>query len=370
MRALIVGGGPAGTTAAIALGRVGIESLVVEQEDRARPVGVGLALQNSPLRALHQLRLLEAVVEHGYAHEAVNLCAPDGTVVHRIVTEPLVPGTPSLVALPRPTLAEILDEAVERTPGAEIRYRTSFSALRDLGSQVEADLTDGTTERFDLVVGADGLHSAVRKQFFPDAPEPRVARQVIWRASAPRPPEADRYFLHDMGPGGRAGVVPISDDEVYVWMLHRDDGSPRPPAEDRPALLRERLSPFGGVVPAVAERLRPDVDYRSLQALLVPAPWYRGRVVLTGDAAHTTTPHIAYGAGIAIEDSVVLAEELSRTDSVEAALEAFMRRRYDRCQLVVETSLQLSEWEVDPPADRSQHQRLIGRALGALSQPL
>jgi 2-polyprenyl-6-methoxyphenol hydroxylase-like FAD-dependent oxidoreductase len=130
------------------------------------------------------------------------------------------------------------------------------------------------------------------------------------------------------------------------------------------------VSPLGGVVPAVAERLRPDVDYRSLQALLVPAPWYRGRVVLTGDAAHTTTPHIAYGAGIAIEDSVVLAEELSRTDSVEAALEAFMRRRYDRCQLVVETSLQLSEWEVDPPADRSQHQRLIGRALGALSQPL
>jgi 2-polyprenyl-6-methoxyphenol hydroxylase-like FAD-dependent oxidoreductase len=369
-RALIVGGGPAGTTAAIALGRVGIESLVVEQGDRARPVGVGLALQNSPLRALHQLGLLEPVVERGWAHEAINLCAPDGTVVHRIVTEPLIPGTPSVVALPRSVLAEILEDAVEATPGAEIRYRTTFTGLRDLGDGIEADLTDGTTERFDLVIGADGLHSAVREQFFPDAPPPRTARQVIWRASAPRPPEADRYFLHDLGPGGRAGVVPIAADEVYVWMLHADDGSPRPPAEQRLERLRERLAPFGGVVPAVSAVLRPEVDYRSLQALLVPAPWHRGRIVLIGDAAHTTTPHIAYGAGIAIEDSVVLAEELSRTHSVEAAFEAFVQRRFDRCALVVETSLQLSDWEVDPPEDRSQHQQLVGRALGALSQPI
>ena len=371
MRALIVGGGPAGATAAIALGRLGIESLVVEVEGRARPVGIGFAMQNSPLRALHHLGLLETVVEHGFPHEAVNLCAPDGTIVHRIVTEPLVPNTPSLVAIPRVTMAEILDDAVTRTPGAEIRYEATFTALREVGDQVEADLTDGTTERFDLVIGADGVHSAVRRQFFPDAPEPRLARQVIWRASAPRPPEADRYLLHDLGPGGRAAVVPISDDEVYLWRLHTDDGSPRPPAEQRLELFRETLAPFGGVIPIVAERIRPEsIDYRSLQALLVPAPWYRGRVVLVGDAAHATTPHIAYGAGMAIEDSVVLAEELSRTDSVDAALEAFMARRFDRCQLVVETSLQLSEWEVDPPEDRSQHQQMVGRALEALSQPL
>ena len=92
--------------------------------------------------------------------------------------------------------------------------------------------------------------------------------------------------------------------------------------------------------------------------------------MLIGDAAHATTPHIAYGAGMAIEDSVVLAEELSRTNSVETAFAAFMARRFDRCKLVVETSLQLSEWEVDPPEDRSRHQQLVGRALAALAQPL
>jgi len=369
-RVLVIGGGPAGMTAAIALGQAGMESLVVEREDRARPVGVGLALQNSPLRALHQLGLLEAVVDRSFHHEAVNICAPDGTVVHRVVTEPLVPGTPSFVALPRATLADILEEALAATPGADIRYGTTFTALRDERDQVEADLSDGTTERFDLVVGADGVHSAVREQCFPDAPEPHRARQVIWRGSAPRPAEADRYLLHDLGPGGRAAIVPMSDDEVYVWALHRDDGSSRPPAGERLGRLRERLAPFGGVMPAVAAALRPEVDHRSLQALLVPAPWYRGRVLLIGDAAHATTPHIAYGAGMAIEDSVVLAEELRRGDTVEAALETFMLRRFDRCRLVVETSWQLSEWEVDPPEDQGLHHQLVGRALGALAQPL
>ena len=102
----------------------------------------------------------------------------------------------------------------------------------------------------------------------------------------------------------------------------------------------------------------------------MPAPWYRGRILLIGDAAHATTPHIAYGAGMAIEDSVVLADELRRNGTVEAALEAFMRRRFDRCRLVVETSWQLSEWEVDPPEDPGLHHQLVGRALGALAQPL
>ena len=129
-------------------------------------------------------------------------------------------------------------------------------------------------------------------------------------------------------------------------------------------------APFGGLIPLVAERLRSDGDHRSLAALLVPEPWHRGRVVLIGDAAHTTTPHIAYGVGMAIEDSVVLAEELTRAGSVEAALAAFTARRFERCRLVVETSLQLSRWEVDPPDDPGLHHRLTGRALAALSQPL
>ena len=161
---------------------------------------------------------------------------------------------------------------------------------------------------------------------------------------------------------------PTTRSTSGCWSATTAPRGRRPSSDSQ--LFRERLAGFGGVVPVVAGLLRPDVDHRSLNALLVPAPWYRGRVVLIGDAAHATTPHIAYGAGMAIEDSVVLAEELSRSNSLTTAFDAFMARRFDRCKLVVETSLQLSEWEVDPPEDRSQHQQLVGRALAALAQPL
>ena len=370
MRVLIVGGGPAGMTAGIALGRRGIATTILEIEDAPRPEGIGLSLQNSPIRALHEVGLADACKERGYVHEHVNFCAPNGDVVFQITPQPLVPGKPAMVALSRAALAEILAEAVDGVPQAEVRYGKTVEELAVGGEQVEARLSDGMTERFDLVVGADGLHSKVRSLVMPDAPPPRRARQVIWRASAPRPPEIDRYLIYDLGPRGRVGLVPISEGELYLWMLQPDDGTPRPPADRILDVLRERLAPFGGLVPAAAAALRGDVDYRHLTALLVPQPWYRGRVLLIGDAAHTTTPQIAYGVGVAIEDSVVLAEQLAEASGVEEALAAFMARRWGRCKLVVETSLQLSEWEVEPPPDPALPQQLMGRALGALSQPL
>ncbi|MBV9279391.1 MAG: FAD-dependent monooxygenase [Chloroflexi bacterium] len=369
-RVLIVGGGPAGMTAGIALGCLGIESVILDLEDASRPVGIGVALQNSPLRALHELGLADACVERGYVHESVNVCSPDGEVVFQIETPPLVPGEPSLMALSRMALAEILDDALGRVPQAEVRFGTTVEALRDRGEQVEATLSDGTVERFDLVVGADGLHSKVRELVMPDAPAPQRARQVIWRASVSRPPQVDRYYIYDLGPVGRVGLVPISDAELYLWKLEPDAGLPRPAPDRIVDVLRERLASFRGLVPLAAEHIRPNVDYRHLSALLVPPPWYRGRVLLIGDAAHTTTPHIAYGVGMAIEDSVVLAEVLTHASSIEEALDGFMARRWDRCKLVVETSLQLSEWEVEPPSDPAQPQRLTGRALAALSAPL
>ena len=367
MRALIVGGGPAGMTAAIALGRRGIESVVVELQKELRPVGVGLALQNSPLRALNELGLVDAVVGRGYVIDAVNFCAPDGEVLHRIAPPSLVEGKPGTVALARAALGEVLEDALRAVPEAELRLGTTVAAVDPSG---EATLSDGTTQHFDLVVGADGLYSTVRRLVMPETPEPQRARQLIWRASAPRPAEIDRYEIYDVVRVGRVGLVPIGGDELYLWMLQPDDGTERPPPDRVRDELRARLESFGGLVPVAADALRPDVDFRRMHALLAPPPWHSGRVVLIGDAAHTTTPHIAYGVGLAIEDSVVLAALLDSELSVEEALAAFTKRRYERCKLVVETSLQLSEWEVDPPDDRSLPHQLMGRALGALAQPI
>src|SRR5205807_3289359 len=122
------------------------------------------------------------------------------------------------------------------------------------------------------------------------------------------------------------------------------------PAEKMRSLLRDQLDDFGGDVMAyVRERVgdSPSIDYRPMNSFLLPSPWHRGRVAAIGDAAHTTTPHLATGAGIAIEDAVVLAELLAADLSLAELLERFMARRFDRCRLVVETAVKLGEMEKD-----------------------
>jgi 2-polyprenyl-6-methoxyphenol hydroxylase-like FAD-dependent oxidoreductase len=94
-----------------------------------------------------------------------------------------------------------------------------------------------------------------------------------------------------------------------------------------------------------------EVIYRPFETLLLPSPWYRGRVLLIGDAAHAMTAHVAQGAAMAIEDAIVLAEEVASGDPLPQALDRFMQRRYERCKALVEISSQLSQWERDQTPD-------------------
>jgi 2-polyprenyl-6-methoxyphenol hydroxylase-like FAD-dependent oxidoreductase len=122
-------------------------------------------------------------------------------------------------------------------------------------------------------------------------------------------------------------------------------------AEDRlHELMRKRLHGHSGFAAEIRDRIRrpEDVVYKPLETILVPSPWYRGRVLLIGDAAHTTTPHHAQGAAMAVEDAVVLSELLAQSDDVPVVLDRFMERRWERCKLVVEASLQVGEWELNP----------------------
>ena len=123
------------------------------------------------------------------------------------------------------------------------------------------------------------------------------------------------------------------------------------PPEDRlHELMRARLHGHAGLAGEIRERIRdPDhVVYKPMETILVPRPWYRGRVLLIGDAAHTTTPHHAQGAAMAVEDAVVLSELLQIGGDLEDVLEQFMERRWPRCKLVVEASVQVGEWEQNP----------------------
>ena len=111
------------------------------------------------------------------------------------------------------------------------------------------------------------------------------------------------------------------------------------------------------------------IVFRPLEGLLVPRPWHQGRVVLIGDTVHATTPHLASGACIGIEDALVLAEELAANAQVEASLTAFQARRWERCRMVVENSARLGEIEI-AGGDKDEHARIMRESLMALAQPI
>jgi 2-polyprenyl-6-methoxyphenol hydroxylase-like FAD-dependent oxidoreductase len=118
-----------------------------------------------------------------------------------------------------------------------------------------------------------------------------------------------------------------------------------------------------------------EVNYRPLEVMTVPAPWYKNRVIMIGDAAHATVPQLGSGAALAIEDAVVLAEELGKDQSVEQAFEKHMARRYNRCKAIVDASETLVEWEKlefsgQKLPEGANLGALIGKSMMILQQPI
>lgn len=370
-RILIIGGGFSGMSAAIQLCRQGHTVDLVEIDPGWRSYGAGISLGGATLRAFRTLGILDAFLEQGSATDGLYLCAPHGPKVAELPTPRLAGAdVPGGGAIMRPVLARILAEAT-RASGANVFLGCSFTTIEQDAEGVAVGFTDGQRRRYDLVIGADGLYSKVRQAVFPHAPQPQYSGQAVWRAVLPRPPEIETATMW-MGPRIKPGVNPVSKSEMYLFVTE-----PRPSNEHvDPATfathLRGLLADFPApALQAIREQIGPDsqIVYRPLEGLLMPRPWFSGRVVLIGDTVHATTPHLASGACIGIEDALVLAEELVRAGGVSEALAAFEARRWERCRMVVQNSARLGEIEVGG-GDKEEHARIMRESLMALAQPI
>jgi 2-polyprenyl-6-methoxyphenol hydroxylase-like FAD-dependent oxidoreductase len=199
---------------------------------------------------------------------------------------------------------------------------------------------------------------------------PEFTGQGCWRALTPRPAEVEGARVFVGGPV-KAGVTPVSRDEMYLFLLQHVPDNPRMPEERWPELLAAEMREFGGLLGAIRDGLGPAsrIVYRPLEKLLMPPPWHRGRVLLIGDAAHATTPHLASGAGLAVEDALVLADLLASDRALDEALMRFTARRYERCRMVVENSVRLGELEMRH-APASEHADLQRASMRALNEPI
>jgi len=370
-RVLVVGGGIAGMSLGIGLRRAGIRTDIVEIDAEWNVLGLGIALLGPTLRALRTIGLLERCIEQGFGYSSFAVGNPAGKIVQTVDLARLNgPDYPAAVGIMRPAFHAALADAC-RDEGVVIRLGTSVASLKQGRDSVEVAFSDGTTDRFDLVVGADGAYSKVRELAFGPDVRPRYTGQTVWRATVERPPEVTTLHVY-YGGKGQPGFNPVSPDEMYVFLVQNSPDNERIPAERLPGALREQLAGFGGLLAEARDRItRPEkIVHRPIEALLVPPPWYRGRVLLIGDAAHVPTPHLASGAGIAIEDAIVLVELLRTDQPVPEILEGFMARRFERCRMVVENSVQFGEWEKHPNTPGADPAGLLGRSMAALAQPI
>ncbi|MFD8590657.1 FAD-dependent oxidoreductase [Streptomyces sp. NPDC059637] len=366
---LVVGGGTAGNSLAVLLSRAGVEVDLVEVDPGWNVSGSGITLQGNALRVLREVGVWERVEADGFGFDDLGITTPDGTVVH--VQRDLRAGgddLPATVGMQRPRLQEILADAV-RACGAGVRLGCTVTSLVQDGAGVDVAFTDGTTGRYDLVVAADGVNSAVREAIgITDRPEP--TGMGVWRVPAPRPASVVRTDLAHGGPCFLAGYCPTGEDTLYAYLVE--------PARERDALdpasyadeMRRLAEGYGGAWKEIAGHITDParVNYTWTQRLLVEGPWHRGRVVLAGDAAHACPPTIAQGAAMSLEDILVLAELLTTRDTLDdALLTEYRDRRLPRVRMVVDNSVQLGTWMLEGNRD-ADAPGLIGRTMAALAR--
>jgi 2-polyprenyl-6-methoxyphenol hydroxylase-like FAD-dependent oxidoreductase len=337
---LIIGGGIGGLTSAIALRRDGHDVTVIEKDPNWAVYGVGIIQQGNVIRAVKELGIIDLYLDAGFGFDFVEVFSPSGQKLARIPAPRLVEDYPANVGIGRRALHTVLGECAKKS-GADVRLGITADELEDDGERVTVRFSDGSSQLFNIVIGADGLYSRTREQLFPAAPKPQFTGQSVWRYNFKRPVELDSLQAYE----GRIGVglVPLSTDLMYMFVTTPEPDNPRYEVEGLAAAMRSKLEGMPAAITNLAEQITDDaaVVYKPLETQFISGAWHNGRTVLLGDAVHATTPHLGQGAGMAIEDSIVLAEEIARAESPEAAFTAYRARRFERCKFIVETSLSL-----------------------------
>jgi 2-polyprenyl-6-methoxyphenol hydroxylase-like FAD-dependent oxidoreductase len=348
--ALVIGGGIGGLSAAIALRKAGIEVDLMEINRDWTVYHVGIVVQGNAIRAMVELGIAEQCLAAGYSYDGLEFRNIHGHLIADIHGMRLAgPQYPSDLGLTRPALHAVLSNAATAA-GVNVRLGTTFTELQDSKEGVRVRFSDGSQGDYDVVVGADGVNSKVREHLFGPEIKPRFTGQGVWRYNVPRPPELTRAQMCIGLPAGKCGFIPLTEQEGYVLLVQAESLQMHIPDDQLAPQFRARLAACTGFMAQLREQIVDSrlVVYRPLKAIFMPAPWYRGRTLLIGDAVHATTPHLGQGAAQAMEDAVVLGELLARDAPVEQLFAEFMRRRFERCKFVFDASLQIGEWEQHP----------------------
>lgn len=385
MKVLVIGGGIAGMATAIGLRRKSEGAIGVDlAELSGQPVGAAITMMNRALDTLTELGVYEELAAVGTLFRADEMRYYDaaGHVLPGsfgggppasgadVAAGPSTARPSMGLALYRPELAQVLSGAAAGQGVNLLPVGLTITGLVNSLSGVEVVFTDGSRGHYDLVVGADGIRSAARRQVFGDRYQPRFLGDMSLRWMVDREGLDIAQGFH-VSESGVFVVAHLKNGLTYISSGFTADAIEIHDREQAAARLRAVAETFTNpAMKVLRDRIRPDSDVvcRASQSLWIEEPWYRERVVVIGDGAHATTPHLASGGGMALEDGVVLAAELVGAATVNEGLDRFYQRRRDRVADVVRTTLRLDQLRMIED-DGQEAAQLRARAFARLAQP-
>jgi 2-polyprenyl-6-methoxyphenol hydroxylase-like FAD-dependent oxidoreductase len=372
---LIVGGGLGGQSVAIALRKINIEAEIVEINTTFNVYGVGIIQQANALRALDAIGVGQEAIRRGSPYGQVKMCLPNGHQIG-LAGPPPSEKYPSHNGISRKLLHDILFEEAQNL-GVKYRMGLSVATLDQELDGVKVTFTDGSEGFYDIVIASDGINSKVRNMVFGET-KPSYVGLSVWRYPFKRHEDLDTGYMY-FGKKSKVGFIPMTTDTMYMFVVTAEgEENPIIPENELVPRLKSYLKEYPvKIAQEVMEQITDSnlVNYRPLESLRMSAPWFKGRVVVLGDAAHATIPQLGSGAALAIEDAVVLAEEIQKGGEISDIFGAYMKRRFDRCMMVVNASETLGEWELLEYQGKSLPEganigALMGKTIGALAAPI
>jgi len=368
MRVLVVGAGIGGLGAAAALGHRGHDVDVVEIKPDFAVYGVGINQPANSLRALQSLGVLAECLDAGYRFDRTSFFDQHGAHVVTITSALGGSDVPANNALSRLDLHQALVGAADRA-GVKVTYGTTVEALDDEGDTVHVALSDGRQDSYELVLGFDGIRSPLRHRVFPEAAAPVYSGFGVWRLTLPRPSELTELRVYQ-APGVKVGFIPLSEAQMYMFVVTPESERMPVQPDGYGDCLRERMTGFSDLPGRVRDAIvGPDgIVYSPISDVLLPLPWFRGRVGILGDAAHACAPHLTQGAAMALEDAVVLAEVLDEEGSLDERLRRYENRRFARARFVQDVSRGILQAEM--AIDEQNYQESFAHARAHLPEQM
>jgi len=343
---IVVGGGIGGLSLARELVIAGLPVVVLERAPKLGTVGAGIIMNPNAMRVLEGNGLAPSVRSRSAAYLARDTFDHRGRLLATRDYRPLYADGRLAVGalLHRAHLHECLYDGL---PAGTVHFDTRIRGLDAGPNGVRVETESGETFTGDVLIGADGIRSTVRTRFFGPSEPSYLGYRSHRFVVANR--DGLEHFTEFLGRGRRVGLVPVGGGQLYVWTTFNS-----PPASHAWALesVDALRAAFGDFTDA---RVRRAFDQLTSTDSVVctdieevrQGPWARGRVALLGDAAHALTPNMGQGAGMAMEDAAVLAEELARAArnerDVPTALTSYVGRRQRRVETIVRLSREIGE---------------------------